>query len=65
MLSLIRRLLVLALLAIAGVAQAQQGLQTFERSKLEIETPSGRHTFDIELALSPKQQEQEIGRAHV
>ncbi len=48
--------LMVALLPVA--ASAQQGLQTFERASLEIETKSGKHRFAIELALTSEQQAQ-------
>ena len=37
---------------------AGQGLVTFERSTLTIITKSGRHNFDVELAISDRQQSQ-------
>lgn len=42
-----------------GSAEAQQGLATFERDSLTVETAEGSElTFDIELAVSPEQQAQ-------
>ena len=47
--------LVLAGFAVAGHAQQ---LQTFEKSSLVIETSAGPRHFDVELALTPAQEEQ-------
>lgn len=43
----------------SGQSSAQlQKLQTFEKSKLAIQTKSGRHEFVVEIARRPKQQAQ-------
>jgi uncharacterized membrane protein (UPF0127 family) len=49
-------LAVLALLMLAGMARAD--LAKFDHSTLTIDTKDGARRFDIELALSPAQQEQ-------
>jgi uncharacterized protein len=50
----------LFMLALAGFAVAghAQQLQTFEKSSLVIETSAGPRHFDVELALTPAQEEQ-------
>jgi uncharacterized membrane protein (UPF0127 family) len=57
--TVLRRTLLLACaltcLAVAGYAQ---GLQTFEKSTLVVETAAGPKHFEIELALTPAQEEQ-------
>jgi len=54
-----RYLLLLALtLAVFAVAGRAQQLQTFEKSSLVIETPAGPKRFDVELAVTPAQEEQ-------
>ena len=43
----------------AGPAEAQQGLATFERDSLVLETSDGTEArFEVELAVSPLQQSQ-------
>jgi uncharacterized protein len=54
---MIRRSLLGLMLAAPLLARAQ-GLQTFPRSELEIETASGRHRFEVELARTPQQMAQ-------
>jgi uncharacterized protein len=51
-------LAILLALLLPLAAAAQQGLLSFERGSLEIETKSGRHKFEIELALTSEQQAQ-------
>jgi uncharacterized protein len=53
-----RAFLALAAFAPLAAAAQQQGLQTFERAVLEIETKTGKHRFDVELAITPEQQSQ-------
>ncbi|MSO70859.1 MAG: DUF192 domain-containing protein [Alphaproteobacteria bacterium] len=53
-----RRALCASLVLLPLAASAQQGLQTFDRTKLDIETKAGKYSFDIELALTPEQQAQ-------
>jgi uncharacterized membrane protein (UPF0127 family) len=53
-----RRAFAVLALTLPLAAVAQQGLQSFDRAVLEIETKAGRHRFDIELALTPDQQSQ-------
>jgi uncharacterized protein len=50
----------LFMLALAGFAVAghAQQLQTFEKSSLVIETRAGPKHFDVELAVTPAQEEQ-------
>jgi len=50
-----RRALVAGLLALGFVEAAAAELQTFQKSKLVIETGKGRFPFEIELALTPPQ----------
>jgi uncharacterized membrane protein (UPF0127 family) len=52
-----RRSLIATALALPFAANAQ-GLQTFERSELEVETAKGRHKFKVELALTAAQMAQ-------
>lgn len=54
----VRRLLLLVLLAVAPATGAQAQLQSFQTSKLTIDTAKGAQHFTIELALTPAQQEQ-------
>lgn len=52
-------LAVLAALVPSAAAFAQGGLETFERDRLAVETNRGaRHDFDVELAITPQQQQQ-------
>jgi len=53
-----RRAFAALALTLPLAAAAQQGLQRFDRTALEIEAKSGKHRFDIELALTPEQQSQ-------
>ncbi len=54
-----RPALILALvLMVATVGANAQVPLAFERTTLDIETAGGRHSFDIELALTPEQQSQ-------
>lgn len=48
----------LALSLWTPLAAWAQGLVTFDKSKLSIETASGSHAFDVELAVSARQQSQ-------
>jgi hypothetical protein len=50
-------LLVLVLTGCAAIGHAQ-GLQTFEKTTLTIETAAGAKHFEVELALTPAQEEQ-------
>ncbi len=54
---LVRYLLVPLVLLFAAGAAAQSSV-TFERSKLVVAGESGRHDFDVELAVSPDQRAQ-------
>jgi len=58
--ALLRLGIVLGVLAAGSlVAHAQGGFESFERSAATIETASGaKHHFDIELAVTPRQQAQ-------
>jgi uncharacterized membrane protein (UPF0127 family) len=51
------RSLFLVLLLLAGTAVAQ-GLQTYQKQPLSIETAGGKKSFTVELALTPAQQSQ-------
>jgi hypothetical protein len=51
-------LLVAAAMIAWGVGAGAQAPAAFERTTLDIETTQGRHSFDIELALTPAQQSQ-------
>ncbi len=47
-----------AVLATLSVTVAQGPIPAYERSRLAIETQSATHDFDVELALTPEQQQQ-------
>jgi uncharacterized protein len=53
-----RNLLFVLFLAGFAVAGYAQKLQTFEKSNLVIETSTGPKHFDVELAVTPAQEEQ-------
>ncbi len=55
---LLRNLLFLITIAGFAVASHAQQLQTFEKSNLVIETSAGSKHFDVELAVTPAQEEQ-------
>jgi uncharacterized protein len=51
-------LTIVVILGVVAGARAQQELQSFDKSTLVIETAKGPIHFDVELALTPAQQEQ-------
>lgn len=55
---LLRNLLFLLAMAGLAVAGHAEQLQTFEKSNLVIETSAGPKHFDVELAVTPAQEEQ-------
>ena len=56
---LFRRIVLVLVILLAGFAGgARAELQTFEKSSLVIDTANGPRHFDVELALTPEQQEQ-------
>jgi uncharacterized protein len=55
---MVRRLLRALILFVAVLPAAAADLQTFDKSSLTIDTAQGTRKFDIELALTPAQEEQ-------